>query len=142
MNGLKPGRFWAATRLPGNIALLNQASVNPDNSSHSTIDTKRLVHAAALLMAANQRWNSPGREKLLAEALQASREIWKDIQLALSDDKAEVPMEIRNNLLIVSVYAESKLEEIAQSPDQEKMASLIDLTRSLAMSLRECRSAA
>lgn len=107
-----------------------------------TIDTKRLTHAAALLMAVNQRWNMPGREKLLGEALQASREIWKDIQLALSDDSSDVPMEIRNNLLIVSVYAESKLEEITQSPDQEKMASLIDLTRSLAVSLRELRTAA
>jgi len=121
---------------------LSQASVNPDNDKVTTIDTRRLVHAAALLMAVNQRWNSPGREKLLAEALDASRQIWKDIQLALSDEKSSVPLEIRNNLLIVSVYAESKLEEIAQSPDQEKMASLIDLTRSLAMSLREWRTAA
>lgn len=93
-------------------------------------------------MAANQRWGSPGHEKLLEEALEASRQIWKDIQLALSDDASEVPLEIRNNLLIVSVYAESKLEELALSPDQEKMASLIDLTRSLAMSLREWRTAA
>ncbi len=93
-------------------------------------------------MAVNQRWNLPGREKLLGEAIQASREIWKDIQLALSEDSSAVPMEIRNNLLIVSVYAESKLDEITRSPDQEKMASLIDLTRSLAVSLRELRTAA
>lgn len=93
-------------------------------------------------MAVNQRWNSPAREKLLDEALEASRQIWRDIQLALSDDASGVPMEIRNNLLIVSVYAESKLEEIEQEPEQEKLASLIDLTRSLAMSLREWRSAA
>jgi flagellar biosynthesis regulator FlaF len=116
--------------------------VNSDSNNNTTIDIKRLVHAAALLMAANQRWDSPGREKLLGEALDASRQIWKDIQQALSDDNSGVPLEIRNNLLIVSVYAESKLEELAQSPDQEKMASLIELTRSLAMSLREWRSAA
>lgn len=116
--------------------------MNPVNNTPPTIDTKRLIHAAALLMAANQRWNSPGREKLLGEALDASREIWKDIQQSLSDDSSGVPFEIRNNLLIVSVYAESKLEEITQSPDQGKLASLIELTRSLAMSLREWRSAA
>ncbi len=116
--------------------------MNPDNNSPTTIDIKRLVHAAALLMAANQRWYTPGRDKLLGEALEASREIWKDIQQALSDDSSGVPIEIRNNLLIVSVYAESKLEELTQSPDQDKLASLIELTRSLAMSLREWRSAA
>lgn len=116
--------------------------MNPDNDKAPTIDTRRLVHAAALLMAVNQRWNSPARERLLDEALEASRQIWKDIQLALSDDTSGVPMEIRNNLLIVSVYAESKLEEIALDPEQEKLASLIELTRSLAMSLREWRSAA
>ena len=93
-------------------------------------------------MTVNQRWNAPGRDKLLAEALEANRQIWKDIQLALSSDTSGVPIEIRNNLLIVSVYAEGKLEEISQSPDPEKMASLIELTRSLAMSLREWRSAA
>ncbi len=93
-------------------------------------------------MTVNQRWDSPAREKLLGEALDASRLIWKDIQQALSDDNSGVPMEIRNNLLIVSVYAEGKLEEISQSPEREKLASLIDLTRSLAMSLREWRSAA
>lgn len=93
-------------------------------------------------MAVNQRWNLPGRDKLLGEALEASRQVWKDIQQALSEDSSGVPLEIRNNLLIVSVYAESKLEEITKSPDQEKLASLIDLTRSLAMSLREWRSAA
>jgi flagellar biosynthesis regulator FlaF len=116
--------------------------VNPDNNKTTRIDTRGLVHAAALLMTANQRWNSPGREKLLGEALDASRQIWKEIQQALSDDNSGVPLEIRNNLLIVSVYAESKIEELAQSPDQGKMASLIELTRSLAMSLREWRSAA
>ena len=116
--------------------------MNPDNISPAAIDTKRLVHAAALLMTVNQRWKSPGREKLLGEALETSRQVWKDIQQALSDESSGAPVEIRNNLLIVSVYAESKLEEIAQSPDQEKLASLIELTRSLAMSLREWRSAA
>lgn len=93
-------------------------------------------------MTANQRWGAPGHEKLLDEALEASRQVWKDIQLTLSDDASAVPLDIRNNLLIVSVYAESKLEELAQNPEQEKMASLIDLTRSLAMSLREWRTAA
>lgn len=116
--------------------------MNPNSSNTTTIDTKRLVHAAALLMAVNQRWSLPGRDKLLGEALEASRQVWKDIQQALSDDSSGVPLEIRNNLLIVSVYAESKLEELAASPDREKLASLIELTRSLAMSLREWRSAA
>jgi flagellar biosynthesis regulator FlaF len=116
--------------------------VSPDNNTSTTIDTKRLVHAAALLMAVNQRWNLPGREKLLNEALEANREIWHDIQQALSEDSSGVPLEIRNNLLIVSVYAESKLAEVSEHPEQEKLASLIELTRSLAMSLREWRSAA
>lgn len=108
-----------------------------EENGPATLDTERLVHAAARLMGVSRHWSSPGREKLLAEALDVSREIWKDIQLALSDDSSGVPLEIRNNLLIVSVYAESKLEELAQTPDQEKLASLIELTRSLAMSLRE-----
>lgn len=95
-----------------------------------------------LLMGVNQHWGESNHAHRLEAALDVSREIWRDIQTVLSGEGSEVPSEIRNNLLIVSVYAEGKLDEIARTPSREGVASLIDLTRSLALSLREWRSAA
>ena len=106
-----------------------------------TVDPKRMEQSALLLMAVNQHWGQPNHTRRLESALEVSRDIWRDMQTALSGDGG-VPSEIRNNLLIVSVYAEGKLDEIVSSPSQEKVASLIELTRSLAHSLKEWRSAA
>lgn len=116
--------------------------MQPANDNPEKIDSRRMEHSALLLMSVNQHWNGPNHGHRLEAALEVSREIWRDIQLALSDEQSGVPAEIRSNLLIVSVYAEGKLDEIAQSPSQEKIASLIELTRGLALSLREWRSAA
>lgn len=107
-----------------------------------SIDSQRMEHSALLLMAVNQRWGGDGHAYRLDSALKTSREIWADIQTALSAESGGVPSEIRNNLLIVSVYADGKLDDIARAPSQEKIASMIDLTRSLAFSLKEWRSAA
>lgn len=101
-----------------------------------------MEHSALLLMGVNQHWGEPNHAHRLEAALDVSREIWSDIQTALSGEGSDVPSEIRNNLLIVSVYAEGKLDEIERVPSREGVASLIELTRSLALSLREWRSAA
>jgi flagellar biosynthesis regulator FlaF len=120
---------------------MQSASNNPGNDP-GKIDPRRMEHSALLLMAVNQHWGGPNHAHRLETALEVSREIWRDVQLALADEASGVPIGIRNNLLIVSVYAEGKLDDIAQSPSQEKVGSLIELTRSLAFSLREWRSAA
>lgn len=112
------------------------------NNNPEKVDPRRMEHSALLLMAVNQHWGEPNHAHRLETALDVSREIWSDIQTALSGEGSGVPSEIRNNLLIVSVYAEGKLDEIAQAPSRERVASLIELTRSLALSLREWRSAA
>lgn len=116
--------------------------MQPSNPNVGSVDPGRMEQAAILLMALNQQWGEANHAQRLETALKVSREIWTDIQTALSTEGGGVPSEIRNNLLIVSVYAEGKLDEIAQAPSQERIASLIDLTRSLAFSLREWRSAA
>lgn len=104
-----------------------------------TVDPGRMEQSALLLMAVSQHWGESDHAHRLQAALDVSRSVWSDMQATLSSD-AGVPSEIRNNLLIVSVYAEGKLDEIARSPSQDKLASLIELTRNLALSLKEWRS--
>lgn len=106
------------------------------------IDAKRLEQSALLLMSVNQHWHQPDHAGRLQSALDISRQIWRELQSVLSGDCPGMSAEMRNNLLIVSVYAEGKLDEIAETPDQDKIASLINMTRSLALSLRDWRSAA
>ena len=103
---------------------------------------ERLEGVSALLMAVQRHWNEPDREARLAVTLEANREVWCDIQSALAEGKLSLPLEVQQNLLILSVYADGKLNECEASPSADKLGSLIALTRNLAGSLREWRVAA
>lgn len=102
----------------------------------------QLDDIAAQLMAVQRRWNDPNREFHLAAALQASRTVWHAIQTALAEGMLVLPLEVQHNLLILSVYADSKISDCEAVPSAETLGSLIALTRTLAGSLKEWRVAA
>lgn len=98
--------------------------------------------AAALLMAMQRHWDEPDHASRLALTLEANREVWSEIQDALADGSLSLPLEAQQNLLILSVYANGKLDEFEINPSPNQLAPLIALTRNLACSLRECKAAA
>jgi Flagellar protein FlaF len=102
----------------------------------------QLDDIAAQLMAVQRYWNAPGRAAHLAAALADSRAAWHGIQAALAEGTLEVPLEVQQNLLILSVYADSKISACETAPSAEMLGSLIALTRTLAGSLKEWRVAA
>ncbi len=97
---------------------------------------------AALLMAMQRHWNEPDRETRLALTLAANREVWRDIQDALAQGSLSLPLEVQQNLLILSVYANGKIDECEANPSANQLGSLIALTRNLAGTLREWKAAA
>lgn len=108
----------------------------------ATVNSERFDSAVTLLMDASRHWSSFEGEGRLAMALKASREMWNDIQKMLSTGMTSLPVDVKNNLLIVSVYVQGKLLECEQAPTREKLATLISMTRNVASSLGEWRAAA
>lgn len=102
----------------------------------------QLDDLAARLMTVQRQWNDPNREFHLAAALEASRRVWHAIQTALAEGMLNLPLEVQHNLLILSVYADSKISACEAVPSAETLGSLIALTRTLAGSLKEWRVAA
>jgi hypothetical protein len=117
-----------------------QSGIRPARAALT--EAMRLDDMAAQLMTVQRYWNAPGREAQLASALEESRSIWGDIQAALANGTLPLPADVQHNLLILSVYAESKIGVCAASPSAEALSGLIALTRTLAGSLREWRAAA
>jgi len=111
-------------------------------NSHNNIGSESLDGVAALLMAMQRHWDEPNREARLALTLAANRKVWADIQDALADGSLSMPLEAQQNLLILSVYANGKLDECEAEPSANKLGSLIALTRNLAGSLRDWKVAA
>jgi hypothetical protein len=97
---------------------------------------------AAQLMAVQRRWSDPDREVRLAAALEASRSAWHAIQAALAEGALALPLDVRQNLLILSVYADSKISLCESADHADTLGSLIALTRTLASSLKEWQEAA
>lgn len=106
------------------------------------VGSECLDGVAALLMAMQRHWDEPNREARLALTLAANRKVWCDIQDALADGSLLLPLEAQQNLLILSVYANDKLDDCEAEPSANKLGSLIALTRNLAGSLREWKAAA
>ena len=102
----------------------------------------QLDDIAAQLMAVLRYWNAPSREFFLAEALAESRAVWHGIQASVAGSTLALPSDVQHNLLILSVYADSKISACEENPNAEMLSSLIALTRTLAGSLKEWQVAA
>lgn len=105
-------------------------------------EVAQLNDIATQLMTVQRYWNAPGRASFLAAALADSRSLWHGIQAALAENALSVPLEVQQNLLILSVYADSKICACEAAPTAELLGSLIALTRTLAGSLKEWQVAA
>ena len=105
-------------------------------------EAAQLDDIAAQLMAVQRHWNDPSREAHLSVVLKNSRKVWHGIQTALAEGRLELPLEVQQNLLILSVYADSKIDACEAAPGTDMLSSLIALTRTLAGSLKEWRVAA
>jgi len=119
-----------------------QAPRNPHQAGLMMAEATQLDDIAAQLMAVQRLWNDPSREFHLAAALEASRGAWHAIQTALAEGVLTLPPDVQHNLLILSVYADSKISACEAIPSSDTLASLIALTRTLAGSLKEWRVAA
>ncbi len=105
-------------------------------------EADQLDDIAAQLMAVQRLWNDPDRESRLTAALAASRSAWHAIQAALAEGALTLPADVQHNVLILSVYADNKINICETAPSADALGSLISLTRTLAGSLKEWRVAA
>jgi flagellar biosynthesis regulator FlaF len=117
--------------------VIPKTQINTLETTHLPVDTERLHAAAALLMACMSNWNAPDRDTRLSVAMEENHAIWRDLQESLAREDLDLPLEVRQNLLILSVYAEGKLSEFSEYQNMDKLGPLIALTRNLAASLKD-----
>ena len=121
---------------------IQQAQRRIRSSSLMMDEATQLDDIAAQLMTVQRYWNAPSRAACLATALADSRTVWHGIQASLARSALSLPLEVQHNLLILSVYADSKISACEETPGTEVLGSLIALTRTLAGSLKEWQVAA
>ena len=107
-----------------------------ENMSGRDIEAAALTRCALMLSACQNNWNAVGRDVHLSEALRNNQMVWSILQSELANDDNPLPIEVRNNLLTLSVFIDKRIIDVMASPAPEKLQILIDINLNLAAGLR------
>ncbi len=97
----------------------------------------RAVEAWALMKSADRLENAR-REKdddELRESLRINQILWTIIQTSAAEQETELPPDVRDNILNLSLIVDRKTFDCLGDLDREKLPFLIDLNRNIAMGL-------
>jgi len=89
-----------------------------------------------LLDECRKNWNGPGFDEKLDNALRINQSVWSILQSELVRDDNPLPVEIRQNVLTLSVFIDKRIIEIMAEPQPEKLQIIIDINLNLAAGLR------
>lgn len=102
----------------------------------------RELEAFILTKASNKlkncltNWERPKFKSLLGEALSYNQKVWTFFQTELSSSDNQMPIELRQNLLSISLFIDRHTLSAMAFPDQKKLTVLIDINMNLATALR------
>lgn len=100
------------------------------------IEAAALTRCALMLADCQKNWTVPDRDEALADALRKNQMVWSILQSELIKDDNPLPIEIRNNLLTLSVFVDKRIIDVLAKPAPEKLKILIDINLNLAAGLR------
>ena len=107
-----------------------------DNISGREIEAAALTRCALLLSDCRTNWGAPDRDAKLAEALRTNQMVWSILQSELVKDDNPLPVDIRSNILTLSVFIDNRILQIMADPQPEKLKIIIDINLNLAAGLR------
>lgn len=103
----------------------------------------RELEAAVLTKAANRlrecrdSWEDTDLKTRLAEALRFNQHLWTFFQAELTKEENPLPVELKQNILNLSLFIDKRTFETLASPSPEKLNILININLNLAAGLRE-----
>lgn len=107
-----------------------------DSMSGREIEAAALTRCALLLSDCRKNWDALDRDALLAEALRLNQIVWSILQSELVRDDNPLPIEIRQDILTLSVFIDNRIIEVMAQPAPEKLKIIIDINLNLAAGLR------
>jgi len=106
------------------------------NLSGREIEAAALTRCALLLSGCRENWDAPDRDEKLAEALRTNQMVWSILQSELVKDDNPLPIDIRRNILTLSVFLDYRIIQVMAYPEPEKLQIIIDINLNLAAGLR------
>ena len=107
-----------------------------NNMSGREIEAAALTRCALLLSDCQKNWDAPNRDYNLSEALRINQRVWSILQAELAREDNPLPVQIRQDILSLSIFMDKRIIEVMAYPAPEKLKILIDINMNLAAGLR------
>jgi flagellar protein FlaF len=108
-----------------------EATMNP-REAEATV----LTRAAQYLKNVQTNWESPNRDEELMFALKYCQRVWTFFQGTILNEDNPLPIEIRQNILNLSLFVDKRIFDAMAFPSKEKLEILIKINLNLASGLR------
>jgi flagellar protein FlaF len=116
-------------------------SVEKATLSGRELEASVLMKAALILADVQEQWDAPQLDERLDVALRNNQRIWTVFQAELTEPDNPLPLEIKRNLLSLSVFVDRRTFELMAKPEREKLDILIAINKNIAAGLREGHTA-
>jgi flagellar protein FlaF len=105
--------------------------------SSREIESAVLTKAALKLKECQDNWDTQDRDARLDEALRFNQLVWSIFQGELMKDDNPLPVQLRQDILGLSVFVDKRIFEVMAFPSPEKLNAIININLNLAAGLRE-----
>jgi len=109
--------------------------VKKSATSGREIEAEALFKAARMIESCQKAWDAPDRRAKLREALRLNMKLWTLFQSELTRNDHELPLDLRRDLLRISLFIDKRTYEVMARPQPEKLQALIDINRHIASGL-------
>ncbi len=111
------------------------SSAQKSTTSGRDIESLVLNKAAMKLKECQENWDAADRNEKLDEALKFNQLIWSIFQGELSKEENPLPLEIKTNLLSLSVFIDKRIFDAMSYPSPEKLDIIININTNIAAGL-------
>jgi flagellar protein FlaF len=105
-------------------------------SSGRDMEANVLTKAAQHLKDCQSNWGEEGHRERLDNALRTNQKIWTIIQSELARDDNPLPIQVRNDVLNLSLFIDKRIIETMAAPAPEKLDAIIRINLNIAEGLR------
>lgn len=111
-------------------------SIQKDTLSGRELEASVLTRAGLMMKSVKENWDAPDRNEKLLEAVKFNQKVWSFFQAELSDPENPLPINLKQDILNLSIFIDKRLFEIMAVPEPDKLSIVVDINFSIAAGLR------
>ncbi|QOX80325.1 flagellar biosynthesis regulator FlaF [Trichlorobacter lovleyi] len=117
-------------------AINSYTSMQKETLSGRELEASVLTRAGLMLKQVQENWAAPDRTEKLLEAIKFNQKVWSFFQAELSDPENPLPVNLRQDILNLSLFVDKRLFEVMANPDKDKLNIVVDIDFNIAAGLR------